>query len=60
MLFPGLLSRMIQRNNVVGIRIDTGNVGPLVKIAAGTREAEIIIRVVGSMLLGDNVFDMKY
>lgn len=58
-LSPDLLTRMKKRDDVAACRIDPGYVRSLVKIAAGTGQAQIVFGIVASVLLSHDVLQMK-
>ena len=50
---------MEQRHNFIGFRIDPTEIWAFVEIAAGAGQAKIVVRVVGPVLLGEDVLDVE-
>lgn len=59
MLFPSILSRMIQGHELAVGRIDSGNVRPFRKIAIDAGDRKILGVVVAAMLQRNDVIDLQ-
>ena len=59
MALPHVATRMEQTGQLSIQRISPGNIGPFLEIAMETREREILHPACATMLLGNDVVDLK-
>lgn len=59
MLAPGKLPRVEQLDHQSSLRINAGEVGPLVQVALMTGEGQIAFVIVAPVLASSNVLNMK-
>ncbi len=60
MIFPPLASWVKERDDLIRLRIDPGQIGALVQIAINTSETKIVRIIGSSMFLGDDVLDVEF
>jgi hypothetical protein len=59
MIPPGILARMVERNDASGLGIYTGEIWPLVQVTSITGPSEVSRIIIASMLQSNNMLHMK-